>query len=62
LLRYRRLASARERLRRRAPNELISNIALDCGFQHLGRFSLSYRETYGESPRDTLAQRRVVEQ
>jgi AraC-like DNA-binding protein len=46
----------------REPHELISSIALDCGFQHLGRFSLSYRETYGESPRDTVAQGRVARQ
>jgi AraC-like DNA-binding protein len=61
-VRYRRLAAARRRLLQRQPHELISNIALDCGFQHLGRFSLSYRETYGESPRDTVAHGRLSRQ
>jgi AraC-like DNA-binding protein len=57
LVQRRRLAAARKRLLERSADELISNIALDCGFQHLGRFSLSYRESFGESPRDTTVQR-----
>jgi transcriptional regulator GlxA family with amidase domain len=60
LVQRRRLAAARKRLLERAPGQLISNIALDCGFQHLGRFSLSYRESFGESPRDTAARGRVA--
>lgn len=53
LVQYRRLAAARLRLQRRSPDELVSTIALDCGFQHLGRFSLRYRDAYGESPKET---------
>lgn len=62
LVQRRRLAAVRKRLLERSPRELISNIALDCGFQHLGRFSLSYRESFGESPRDTMARRRISKQ
>jgi AraC-like DNA-binding protein len=31
----------------------VSDVALDCGFTHLGRFSVVYREKFGESPSDT---------
>ena len=33
----------------------VTDIALDCGFSHLGRFSQAYRVTYGEAPSATLA-------
>lgn len=55
LVQERRLAAARRRLQRRSPGQLISNIALDCGFQHLGRFSVSYRDAFGESPKETAS-------
>jgi AraC-like DNA-binding protein len=32
----------------------VTDIALRWGFAHLGRFSLQYRERYGESPSNTL--------
>jgi AraC-like DNA-binding protein len=35
----------------------IAGIALDCGFSHLGRFALSYKERFGESPSDTARRR-----
>lgn len=57
MVQQRRLAAARRRLLAPGPDERVSNVALDCGFQHLGRFSLSYRAAFGESPRDTLAPR-----
>jgi AraC-like DNA-binding protein len=49
-----RLEAARERLRHPLPGDTVSSIALDCGFVHLGRFSLTYRSTFGETPSDTL--------
>jgi AraC-like DNA-binding protein len=36
----------------------VTQIALDCGFNHTGLFSAAYRRVYGELPRDTLARAR----
>jgi AraC-like DNA-binding protein len=49
-----RLENARLRLLNAEPLDTVSGIALDCGFSHLGRFSIFYRESYGETPSDTL--------
>lgn len=35
----------------------VSTIALQNGFTHLGRFSVEFRERFGESPSETLAMR-----
>ena len=35
----------------------VTEIAIASGFTHLGRFSVDYREHFGESPRETLAKR-----
>lgn len=35
----------------------ITRVALDNGFNHLGRFSVAYRQRYGEMPSERLAQR-----
>ena len=51
----RRLAAARARLLKGPGGIAISNIALDCGITHLGRFSAAYRQAYGELPSATLA-------
>ncbi|HEM8497265.1 AraC family transcriptional regulator [Burkholderia multivorans] len=56
-LRAKRLEHARELLLGATPERRIAEIALDCGFTHLGRFALAYRERFGESPSDTLAGR-----
>ena len=32
----------------------VTDVALDHGFSHLGRFSGEYRRYFGESPRETL--------
>lgn len=39
---------------------LVSAIAFDAGFSHLGRFSIAYRNAFGKSPRETLLSGRIV--
>ncbi|KFL49226.1 anthranilate 1,2-dioxygenase regulatory protein AndR [Burkholderia pyrrocinia] len=53
-LRATRLDHARELLRGAASDRRIADVALDCGFTHLGRFAIAYREKFGESPSETL--------
>jgi transcriptional regulator GlxA family with amidase domain len=53
-LRATRLEHARELLRRSQPERRIADVALDCGFTHLGRFAIAYREKFGESPSETV--------
>ena len=38
----------------------VTTIALENGCNHLGRFSVDYREHFGESPRETLALHRSL--
>lgn len=52
VLRSFRLDSARRMLLAR-PHGSIAQVALECGFAHLGRFSSYYRDKFGELPRDT---------
>lgn len=52
----RRLAAARVRLIKADPDELVTRIALDCGFSHMGRFSMRYRKKYGSLPSTLLLQ------
>ncbi len=55
-LRVRRLHAARQALLCGNPSQhKVSRIALENGFTHLGRFSVCYREHFGESPKETLA-------
>jgi AraC-like DNA-binding protein len=49
----RRLAAAHRRISNAETGDSITAIATSLGFSHLGRFSLSFRETFGESPSQT---------
>jgi transcriptional regulator GlxA family with amidase domain len=62
LLRRVRLEQARSELEAPTPRTSVTNVALDCGFNHLGRFSVDYARRYGEPPSETLrrARRRVA--
>ena len=51
-LRRRRLERARERLRA-DPEARVTDVAMECGMPHLGRFSTEYRRHFGESPSRT---------
>jgi AraC-like DNA-binding protein len=54
LVAARRLEAARSALAAGAV-ATVTEAAVHCGFSHLGRFSISYRRAFGESPSDTLA-------
>ena len=56
LLRNLRLEAARERLLS-TPGASVTDVALECGFGHLGRFSAYYRSRFGELPSETTLQR-----
>lgn len=58
-LRVRALNAVRVQLLRspRTPG-MVTRVAIDNGFWHLGRFSASYRALFGEHPIDTLRQSR----
>jgi AraC-like DNA-binding protein len=49
-----RLEAAREMFANLEAGETVSTAALECGFTHLGRFSVAYRARFGESPSTTL--------
>lgn len=49
-----RLENARAALVNNELNKTVTEIAHECGFNHLGRFSQNYRQRYGELPSDTL--------
>jgi AraC-like DNA-binding protein len=36
----------------------VTEVAMSCGFGHMGRFSVEYRKRFGESPSETLRRRR----
>ena len=55
-LKLRRLSMVRAALRsREGPPLLVKSVALSHGFWHLGQFAQDYRETFGETPSETLA-------
>ena len=53
-----RLHRAHEKLLKARLEDSVTNIALDCGFNHLGRFSQLYRKRFGELPSETLRKSR----
>jgi AraC-like DNA-binding protein len=53
-LRDLRLDSARRKLLT-DPQCKITDVAMDCGFGHLGRFSAYYESRFGELPRETVS-------
>jgi len=53
-LREARLELARIALQDAGPSTCVTDIAIDLGFLHLGRFSQYYRTTFGETPNATL--------
>ncbi|KUM34325.1 AraC family transcriptional regulator [Pseudomonas sp. EpS/L25] len=54
-----RLEGVRRLLLARRGGASVSRIALDWGFEHLGRFASDYRQAFGETPSQTLAGRRL---
>ena len=47
-------AAHRDLLSANSSDDTVARIATDNGYKHLGRFSLEYRERYGQQPRETL--------
>jgi AraC-like DNA-binding protein len=60
-LRQIRLELAHERLRDPAATATVTDVALACGFSHLGRFAGAYREHFGLPPSHTLARSRKTD-
>ena len=59
LLRDIRLKRVRMDLLGARAGSSVTSIALDWGFDHLGRFAASYKKRFGETPRETLKRTRV---
>jgi transcriptional regulator GlxA family with amidase domain len=53
-----KLKSLREELANGKAVRNVTEVALDHGFTHLGRFSSDYRKMFGELPSETLRRRR----
>jgi len=53
-LRFVRMDRVRERLLLSETDISISKVAFECGFSHLGRFSVAYKRRFGESPSETV--------
>ncbi|MDX2484372.1 MAG: AraC family transcriptional regulator [Pseudodonghicola sp.] len=53
-LRDRRLDKVHQALSKARPGSTVTDIASAWGFTHLGRFSQSYRDRFGQPPSDTL--------
>jgi AraC-like DNA-binding protein len=50
----RRLEAVRTRLLGSAGAVEVTSVAMACGFNHMGRFSIMYRQRFGETPSTTL--------
>lgn len=48
---YHRLSNARS-------GQTVTRVALDCGFNHMGKFSADYKTFFGEYPSQTLLRRK----
>jgi AraC-like DNA-binding protein len=59
-LRMVRMHAAREELSRTECERSIAEVALECGFSHLGRFSVDYRRTFGQTPSESRNRRHRV--
>lgn len=59
-LKERRLSRARDLLLAGAAGVRVTDVALQCGFNHLGQFSVDYRRRFGEKPVDTLRKHRSL--
>ena len=57
-LRTVRLQRVRDALLQAEPSTTVTDVALDHGFLHLGRFSQHYKRAFGENPAATLARTR----
>jgi hypothetical protein len=53
-LRNARFQRAHEALRAASADASVTEIAMHCGFTHMGRFSVEYRKRFGETPSKTL--------
>jgi len=49
-----RIRLARKKLLQAIPGSMVTAIAYECGFTHLGRFSNEYKRCFGEKPGETL--------
>ena len=57
-LRKLRLERVHDELCRMEQNVTVTDVALNCGFSHLGRFAGEYRAYFGERPSETLSRAR----
>lgn len=54
-----RLAKVRQALSRPNQSKTVTEVALESGFSQLGRFSVMYKDVFGESPSTTLKNQRL---
>ena len=59
VLRDLRFECARRELLQGQPDAKVMDVALRCGLPHCGRFSIEYRQRYGETPSQTLKRQAV---
>lgn len=52
-----RMLKAREQFLTSEREKSVSTVAFEVGFNHLGRFSVEYRNEFGESPTETISRR-----